>query len=338
MFHKGLSLLIVGILFSPVFAQDQKAAGGKRGARGARGGDPLTSVERLTEMLNLDANQQTQLKQLITEFEQARKAIEDKRPQDLRDKRRDLEQQIRQARKDGDKQKTADLQKQLAELVKSDPQTQELAKIKTQLITEIEKILRDDQKQIFRSKFAAGKGKGQAAGSAAYFVPALSQLQLRPDQKTEVDKLQQQFKADMKALPKDAKGTQRAELTQKFRDEVMKILDEPQKKQLDGLMATMANMPKGPLANPKMLEEAIRSIQLRPDQQTNITALFDRYRTDRQAIPKDKQGAVFELNQKLVNDVMNVLDQAQKDELAKWRPTGHGRGEHKKGAKANKQQ
>jgi len=249
MTSRWLSLMLTGALFTPAAWAEEKTEGqapSGRGARkAARGGDPLTDQTRLTEMLKLDAGQETQLKQLLTEYEQALKDLKNKTPQDIRDRRRDLEQQMREARRNKDKQKAAELAKQMAELAKTDPQAQERIRLRTQLVAEIEKILREDQKQEFRKHFSA----------------------------------------------------------------------------------------KGPLfQNPRHLEEALKTIQLRPDQQANINALFERYRTDRQSVPKDQPKALIELNQKLANDVFNLLDQDQKDQLMKWRPTSRPRQERKRSA------
>jgi len=335
-----LTLSVAGLLASSVaYAQDQntgQADGGRRGGKGMRGSDPMTNVERLTEILKLDANQQNQLKQLLTEYQQARKDLESKTPQDVRDKQKDLENQMRQARKNRDKQKGAELAKQLQELRKGDPAAQEAAKLRQQLVTEIEKILRDDQKQVFRSEFKLGP-KGGSLNNPGMLKACLSRIQVRPDQKAEIDKLDQQYREAIKGLPKEAKGTQRSELGRKYCEDVMRLLDENQKKQLQDVAAAMANAPKGALANPKQLEEAVKTLQLRPDQQTSITALFDRYKTDRRALPKDQPAAQSELNQKLANDVLAVLDQAQKEQLMKYQPVGRGMGEPKKRGKQGEQ-
>jgi hypothetical protein len=243
----SLPLLLAGVLVaSAAWAQEaQPGRGGKERKAGRGAGDPLTNVEKLTETLKLDAGQQTQLKQLITEYQQAQKAAQEKTPQDIRDKEQSLRDQMKQARQAKDREKMKELEKQYAELRKTNPATAEMGKLRQQLVGEIEKILRDDQKQEFRKLYPPK-------------VPAL--------------------------------------------------------------------------ANGKLLEEALNTLQLRADQQTTISALLDRYKTDLRALPKGQRGAAVELNQKLADEVLKVLDQTQKDQLMKWQPAERPKRERKKPA------
>ncbi len=343
--RKYLFALVIGLLATSVaWAQANAPAQGKEGKGRHRQGkgapaDALTNIDKLTEALKLDATQQTQIKQILAEFEEAKKTAESKTPQDVRNRRNELLQQMREAQRNRDKQKTQEIGKQLRELGKTDPAMSEMAGLRSQLTQEIEKVLREDQKQEFRKLIPGARKGGASLRSPQMMRMCLAKLQLRPDQKAEIAKIEQASRDAYKALDKGAGPAKKAEIGQKYYDDVMKVLDAAQKQQLEQIAAEMGSLAgAAALSSPKLLEDALKTIQLRPDQQTTITALFDRYKTDRKAVAKDA-AAAGDLSQKLITDVLAALDQPQKEQIAKWHPAGGGHkgGKGKGAAQAGQQ-
>lgn len=324
MYRHVLSLVLVGFLASQAAWAEREGGrrGGRRAGRGARRGDPLMNMEQLSKRLKLDQVQQTQIQPLVEEYAQAARAIHEATPQDVRQRRRQLMMEMRQARKAEDKEKVKELQGQLRELRKNDPQAQEMMKLRQGLVAKIEPILREDQKPLLRRM---GPGAGKAGGPPTLENPrflrtCLAEVTLRPEQRAELKKIEKEFKEASKGLGKDAPREKRVEMGKQYCNEVIKILDPAQKQQLEEIAKRGPNKMAPLMRSPKMLERALSRVELRPDQQTNIDALKERHKTDLQAAGKGRQ-ARMELNRKLVEDVVKLLDEDQKKELMK-RPGG----------------
>lgn len=331
-----LPLFVVGSLVtSTAWAQeagdDSRPRARAKGPRGQRGpSDPLMDLDTLSKQLNLDQNQRTQIQPLVEQYAEAVKQIHDSTPQDVRDKRRALSQEMREAKRAKDREKVKELNKQMRDLLKDSPQTAELAKLRNELIPQIEDVLRDDQKQAFQKLTKrAGQG-GPGLYDPRFLDECVMQLDLRDNQKTELKKINQEFRDAMKALGKGAAPEKRREMAQQYHDEVYKVLDATQRQQLEEIAKKAPPPGMQALArNPRLLEQALETIQLRADQQTNIDALKERHRADVQAAGKDKK-ARAELNRKLLNDVVSQLDDAQKKELAKFKPPKDAGGKPRK--------
>jgi hypothetical protein len=292
------------------------------------------NAQRLSQRLNLDTGQQAQIKPVLDEYALAAKDVIARTPQDVRDRRRDLLKEQREARKARDKEKMKATMQQLKDLRANDPQAQEMIKLRRDTIARIEPVLRDDQKAMLRKMVRL---PGRPSLSNPRFLRAcVMQLDLRPDQQTELKKINKEFQEALKGLDKDAPPQKRKELDSQYHEEVMKLLDPGQKQQLEEIAR------KGPeglqllraVRSPKLLDEALKTVNLRPDQQSSIDALRARYQTDRQAAGKDRR-AMMALNRKLAEDVLKVLDDEQQNQLMKWRPPKRGPGKNpgKKGRK-----
>jgi len=276
------------------------------------------NAQRLGQRLKLDQAQQAQIDPLLEEYAQAAKEIQEKTPQDLRERRRELMKQMQEARKAKDKDKMKALSGEMRELRKNDPQAAEMQKLRQDVVSKIEPILRDDQKKQFHRLVKMRGARKPSLSNPGFLRRCLGQLELRPEQKTELKKIDKEFKKAMKGLGKDAPAEKRQEMSKQYCDEVMKVLDPAQKQQLEEIAKTMPAGRPPRMMNPKALEKALAGLQLTPEQQTNIDALKERYQTDRQAAGKDRR-AQRELSRKLVEDVMAQLDDAQKQELTKHR-------------------
>ncbi len=274
------------------------------------------NAQRLGQRLKLDQAQQAQIEPLLEEYAQAAREIQEKTPQDLRERRRELMKQMREARKARDKDKMKALSGEMQELRKNDPQAAEMQKLRQDVVSKIESILRDDQKEALHKLVKIRGARKPSLSNPGFLRRCLGQLELRPDQKTELKKIDKEFKEAMKGLGKDAPAEKRREMSKQYCDEVMKVLDAPQKQQLEEIAKTMPAGPPPRMMNPKALEKALAALQLTPEQQTNIDALTERYKTDRREAGKDKR-AQRDLTQKLIQDVMAQLDDAQKQELMK---------------------
>ncbi len=327
-----LSLVLVGCLATPaVLAQQADEGGGRKGRRAGRRArgpqDPLTNFNRLSKQLSLDAGQQQQIKPLIEEYTHCREQVIAKTPQDVRERDRDLRKEMAEARKDKDKEKIEDLRKQRQELRKTDPTAQEVTKLRQELVDKIEPLLRDDQKERLR-KLARMPGK-PSLKNLGFLRRCVMELELRPDQRAELKKIEKEYGEATKELGKDAAPEKRQELSKQCCEEIMKILDAGQKQQLDQIAKKMPAKPSPLTRSAKALGKALESIELRPDQQTSIDALKERYQDDRRAAGKDRR-AQMQLNRKLVEDVMKLLDDDQKEQLAKWRPAKRPGGKGRK--------
>jgi hypothetical protein len=341
-----LPLLLIGVLATPaVWAQEAGEGGGakarRKGPRDRRGpADPLMNFKRLSKQLKLDQNQQTQIQPLVEEYAVAVKQIHDSTPQDVRDKRRDITKQMRDARQAGDKEKIKQLNAEMRELRKNDPSAGQIGKLRSELVPRIEAVLREDQKQTLRKIARIGKpGKG-GANDPRRLRAAVFQLNLRADQKAELKKIDQEFRDATKGLGKGASPEKRREMNEQYRQEVMKVLDPAQQQQLEEILKQPPPPPgmRGLMRNPKALGMALDTIELRPDQQTNIDALKERYRADLQAAGKDRQ-ARADLHRRFVDDVMKQLDDAQKQKLMEFKPPKGKRGGKKgKGRKGGAEQ
>ena len=327
-----LVMVTLGFVATPdVWAERGGRRAGKGGRKGSMRGDPLTDAKRLGHRLKLDEAQQAKLEPLVAEYAQAAQEIRGKAPQDVQDRRRELFGQMREARKAKDREKMKSLMDEMKKLRQEDPTTQELMKLRQDLVAKIEPILRDDQKaELAKITRMGKKSPQQSLDNPGFLRRCVGQLDLRDDQKAELKKIDKEFKEAGKALPKDAPREKRRELGVQYRDEIMKLLDASQKQKLEEI-AKQGAMGFSPIMrSPKALEQALETIQLRPDQQTGIDALKERYQADRQAVGKDKK-ARTELGHKLAVDVVKLLDEDQKKQLMKWRPEKRDRG--KKGKK-----
>ncbi|MBN1342612.1 MAG: hypothetical protein JXQ73_08035 [Phycisphaerae bacterium] len=322
-----VSLLLLSSLAAP-----GALAEGRRGGKGMRGPqDPMANMKFLTQRLKLDQNQQTQIQPLVEDYAKALQDLGEKTPQDLREQRQTLMKEMAEARKAKDKDKMKEIAKQLGDLRKNDPQAAERDKLRQDLATKIEPLLRDDQKQALQRMTQVGRRGKAGAGSPGdldnpgFLKHCLMEIPLRPDQQTEIKKIDQEFREASKNLGKDAPPEKRKEMGKQYRDEVTKLLDPNQKQQLEEIAQKGPNKMMPFIRNPKALDKALAEVQLRPDQKTNIDAMKERYKADRQAVGKDPK-ALMDLNKKLVEDVMAQLDDAQKAELAKAMAKGAGKG------------
>ncbi len=340
MVRKSVTVMVLaGFVFAPALLAEEQDSGRKGRKRGHRmrnrGADPTMALPALTKRLKLDENQQAQIKPIVEDYQAMAKDVLAKTPQDVKEKRRQLMMDMRAARKSDDKQKAAEIGKQIRELRKSDPATAELVELRKEALAKIEPTLREDQKQALQKMTRGPKSRRQVSieDSPGFLRRCLMEIDLRPEQKTELKKIDQEYKEASKGLGKEGAREKRDEMGKQYCQEVMKVLDERQKQELQAL-AQKGPAALGPMMRPRALEQALEHIQLRPDQQSKIDAIKQRYQTDRQAAGKDRR-AQADLGRKVVQEVMGVLDDEQKKELAKHaRAKGRKGGEGRKGRRS----
>lgn len=317
-----VSFMLFAFLLSSVALAEKGEGRKRRGERGAKKGargpkDPLANIKLLSKRLKLDQGQESQIQPICEQYAQARQALIEAAPQESKDKYRDLMQQMRQARKGGDKEKMRELIGQLRELRQNDPQAQQLVQLRAETATKIEPLLRDDQKELLGKMARSGQVKGAAGNlnNPRFLRMCVGKLDLRPEQKSELKKIDTEFKEAFKAAPKD----KRAEMGKQYADEIMKLLDEPQKQQLEEIAKQGPGRGGiGALANPKRMDAALAKVDLRPEQKTNIDALMERYKSDLQAAGKDRRARAGVAKQ-FVTDVLAQLDEQQKAKLMEGR-------------------
>lgn len=321
MYRFMLPLLLVGLLAVPdVRAQPADGAGGpktkKKGRRKPQ--DPLIIFRQLSERLKLDEDQKVQIQPLVEEYTQAVRQIMDAVPQDVRENRRAIQQEMREAKRAKDRDKVKELSEKLKDMRKNDPRPAAMTKITGEYVPKIEALLREDQKLAFRKMLSQ---KGPSLSNPKFLRACVGRLDLREDQKTELKKIDREFREAMKGLGKGTPPGKRKKMVDQYREEILKLLDPAQKQQLEEIAkkGQAQRGRKGGLRNPRMLDRALETINLRPDQQTNIDALKERFMTDARAVGRDRK-ARGELGRKFLKDVMAQLDDAQKEELAKFQP------------------
>jgi len=325
MLHRHVWLATVATLLLALtgFAQERKPRLGpdpaKRPDRPRMGPRRNVIVDRLTRELTLTPEQREQVQRLVDRHQQqTRDAFsEGEQAAELREHRqkmRELRRDLRDARREGDDQKGTDLQKQIDELAKEDP----MLKQRKAMLDQIEPVLDDEQLAKFRRMKDDLLGPDRSAPpdltNPAVLRQALRSLRLDDAQRDQTRDLFREHRDKTREMS-DATPRQRAELNKKLHNDVVAQLTPEQREQLKKWRPDPRRMMM--LQNPRMLKRMLGRVELREDQQTEVDALFERFEADRQNLDREDRQGRRQLGEKLVQDVMKLLDDDQKEQLEK---------------------
>lgn len=198
---------------------------GRRGGRNQQGLD-RRSIERLGEDLNLSSEQTQKFDEIIANYNERRG--------DLGGRMREMGgiwRELREARQAGDERKAEELQAKLAE-IRPDRQAST-----DRLFNQIERILNNDQKKILEEARQRMGSRGDRRGRGRQpdvreILRAAKRLRLDDDQKAELREIERDAQRDQRELSARDREAQ-AELTQDVKKEILKILDDDQKRQFE---------------------------------------------------------------------------------------------------------
>lgn len=184
------------------------------------------SLERLGEELKLSDQQTEKFDDIIANYNE--------RQGDLGGRMREMGgiwRELREARQSGDDRRVEELQARMAE-VRPDRQAST-----DRLFNQIARILNDDQKKILEQARERMGARGDRRGRGRQpdvreILRAAKRLRLDDDQKAELREIERDAQRDQRELSaRDREG--QAELSEDVKKEIIKILDEDQKRQFE---------------------------------------------------------------------------------------------------------
>ncbi len=319
--HVWLATVATLLLVFTGFAQESERKVGpdpaKRPDRPRMGPRRNLMVYRLARELTLRPDQREQVQRIVDRHQQQMRDAfsEGEQAAELREHRqkmRELRRDLRDARRESDDQKVADLQKQIDELAKKDP----MLKQRQAMLDQIEGVLDDEQKVKFREMKDDLLGPRRSVApdltNPAVLRQALRSLQLEDAQRDQIRELFSEHRNKTRELT-DATPEQRAELNKKLHKDVVAQLTPEQREQLKKWRPDVRRMMM--LQNPRMLRRMLERVELREDQQTDVDALFERFDQDRRNLDREDRQGRRQLGEKLLQDVMKLLDDDQKKQL-----------------------
>ncbi|HUU97830.1 MAG TPA: Spy/CpxP family protein refolding chaperone [Phycisphaerae bacterium] len=190
-----------------------------------RGRNPMESLRELRDRLKLDEQQAELYDELLEDLReqggQRRQRREELRP---------LMQELREAMEAGDEARAEELRAQLEQ------QRPGRGEMLEDFFAELEKFLRDDQKEIlaqFREEMSERGERGERSRvDVRALLSAARRLKLDQDQKKQLNEIgQAALRAERELQRRDREG--RAMLTAKIKGEIIAILDAEQAKQFE---------------------------------------------------------------------------------------------------------
>jgi len=323
MLHRHVWLATVATLLLALtgFAQEGERRvapdRGRRPDRGRMGPRRNVMVDRLARELTLTPDQREQVQKIVDRHQQQMRGAfsEGEQAAELREHRqktRELRRGLQDARREGDEQKAGDLQKKIDELGKEDP----MLKHRQAMLDQIEGVLDDEQKvkfgEIKDDLLRSGRSVAPDLTNPAVLRQAIRSLELDNAQRDQIRELFSEHRDKTRELS-DATPEQRAELNKKLHKNVVAQLTPEQREQLKQWRPEDRRMMM--LQNPRMLRRMLERVRLREGQQTEVDTLFERFEADRQNLERDDRQGRRQLGEKLVQDVMKLLDDDQKKQL-----------------------
>jgi hypothetical protein len=318
--------------------QDQPRESGKvmRQAPRKGGGKYLERIiERVREQLDLDEEQKVEFDRIATEF------LEKRRGGGAQTKRlRELTREMRQAHKDGDRERAAEIRKQLAEMRGTSPLQG--------LFDEVEKILRDDQREKLaeiRERFtpSAHRARGnplvqlrrlrtelelseeQAAQYDALYAELEKNVKQRPGGGPEMERLLQEImkaaeegdteriKELREQLPDPRRHTQ--EVVAQFLDDVEQLLEPEQVKVLQRFRRQMQTT--GRQTELRNYFRIVRRLELDQQQREQLRELERETMRAAREFRRDPE-ALAELESSVQKELRDLLTDEQCAEFDRW--------------------
>ena len=256
--------------------------------------NPLNALyEKMLDELNLTADQQSRIKQILETHHQAMMNWRKQHAAELKS----LREEIIEARKNREAEKVKQLRTRIAKILK------ERRELTESLRKQIEDVLTDEQrekaKEIFREARAAGV-------SIRRITFALKKLDLTDEQK-------QKIKAILKDAREDAQKADTPKEKEKIWadaiEEIKKdVLTESQVKELDRIMRKTKIR--------KKIWHALASLKLTDDQRKKIAEIWKEYHEKiAQAKPEER----WTLIRKMHEEILSVLTDEQKEQLKEMR-------------------
>ncbi len=193
------------------------------------------TAQRLAERLELTPEQKTQYDKLVAKYE-AR--AQEKAGQ--RDQLRDLTTQYREARKNGDEAKAEQLRTQMQELRAGHTQ------LFQDFFNEVAPLLNPDQTEKlnrFRERFQPGGREGRPGEVQALFRAA-RQLDLSDEQKERLRQIVREARPEEQKTPPDPQAM--TEMAKRIKTQILEFLDAKQREEFERLLAQPTSRPSGP--------------------------------------------------------------------------------------------
>lgn len=213
--------------------------GGPSGPGGP--GDPIARLEQLRERLKLDETQTGKFDELLGTFREAIKPT-DGQPDPMR-----LQREMRQAVANGDRERAAEIRKQL------DEHRQLVQAAAEELFTGLAPVLNDQQKQMVedaREMIARGPGgpeeaRGGRQNDARMLIRAAKRLELTEEQKTQIDAIEKDAMGRIREAGRDAEPEVLAEIKTDVEKKIREILTSEQSTQFDQFIERLSNAGRG---------------------------------------------------------------------------------------------
>jgi Spy/CpxP family protein refolding chaperone len=216
----------------------QRPVGRPRGLE-ARGMGFQPTAQRLAERLELTPEQKPQYDKIVAKYQ-----AQSEEQAGQRDQLRELATQYREARQSGDEAKAEQLRQQM----------QDLRAGRTQLLqdffNEVAPILNPDQTEKlnrFRERFQLGGREGWP-GELQAILRTARRLELSDEQKERLRQVVREAQTEQRQGPPDPKAA--AELAQRVKTQILEFLDAKQAAEFERLLAQPASRPAGPARRP----------------------------------------------------------------------------------------
>jgi len=200
----GIGIVCAGILSVFAFAEDSGAGRTRGSHRRGEAGErshayptPDQQVERLNKDLNLSQEQQDKIRKVLTDHrEQMRQQMQARTAE--HDKVKDLDKQLEEANKAGDKEKAKALEGQIQELrTKNEKQ---MAASRQKLMTDVEAVLTPEQKTKFQQiKDEVFPGRPSLEGHPEMLLKAVESLKLAKDKEQKIKGIVDEWKTKAQA-------------------------------------------------------------------------------------------------------------------------------------------
>ncbi len=299
-----------------------------RGFGGGRGQEIDPSVlkpERLIKELKLDYQQQRDVEQIFREYNAALAEVKQKHAAgDLKREQERLERDLKSARQTGDTQRAKDIWAKLNELRRS--AEDDMNQMQEMLIEEIEKVLDDGQKVQFRQMLRPGNDRGLRIGplhDPKVLGMCLQQVKLEDYQKTRIQQIHRDYEERLK-YRKDIRPEEKEQMQKQGLSEVMMLLNEEQKEQLERAYTRMSGPGAGggkvDLTDARQFYHAVRALaktehRLSQEQQTEMGRIRMESYKEMRNLPRGDEEARKRHSEQMIQQMLNVLTPEQQEAL-----------------------